>query len=128
MSIGSVSGAQPPYAFGAQNPNQQNFQSLVQAIKSGDLNAAQQAFSVFSQNAPSTQGRSGGPFQQAIQAIGSALQSGDINGAQSALQGLQKGHHGGGHHHHGGGAGGSGQPQPDTTSSSGALSLLDTTA
>jgi hypothetical protein len=123
MSISSVSGAQPPYAFGAQNPNQQDFQSLVQAVKSGDLNAAQQAFTAFSQNAPQTQGRSGGPFQQAIQAIGSALQSGDISGAQSALQGLQKGHHGGGHHHHGGGA-----APAASSASSPATALLDTSA
>ena len=100
MTISSISGGPPPFPPpGQQSPLQQNFQSLAQAIKSGDLSAAKQAFTTLSQNLPQGSGGNS-PFQQALQNIGTALQSGDISGAQSALQGLQKGHHGG-HHHQG---------------------------
>src|SRR5215475_2683997 len=113
MSIGTITTNAPVYQPPQQNGMRQNFQQLSQALQSGDLSSAQQAYASLIQALPS-QGANGGngtngqsnPFQQAIQSIGSALQSGDISGAQQALQTLQtqmKGaHHG--HHHHGQGS------------------------
>ena len=80
----------------------QAFSQLASAIQSGDLSAAQTAFSTLA-SSPFAQGNS--PFAQALQQIGQDLQNGDIAGAQKALASLQqqqahRGHH---HHHHGGG-------------------------
>jgi soluble cytochrome b562 len=104
MSTSSISSATPSYQP-PQNGGQQNFQALVQAVQSGNLTAAQQAYATLTQNAPqgasTTAGGQANPFQQAISTIGSALQSGDISGAQNALQTMQqtmKSHHG--HRHH----------------------------
>jgi soluble cytochrome b562 len=128
MSIGTVSSATPSYAANSQQSTmQQNFQDLVQALQSGNLSAAQQAYATLTQNAPA-QGAAGSasgqsnPFQQAMASIGSALQSGNISGAQAAMQGLQqtmKAHHG--HHHHHGS-----QSQSTTTQNSTGISTLTT--
>ena len=120
----------------AQNSNlsqtRQAFSQLSSALKSGDLSAAQNAYSTLTQSAG---GNANGPFAQAMQQIGTALQSGDTDQAQQALQQLQqqmqsmRAHHDGGHHH----AGGADQSQAaaatsatDTTSSS--TNLVDVTA
>ncbi len=106
MSIGALSSStstNPPTSL--QNTMKQNFQALTQAIQSGNVTAAQQAYATLTQNMPGQGASSNGqadPFQQAIASIGSALQSGDISGAQTAMQNLtqtMKAHHG--HHHHG---------------------------
>lgn len=107
MSISSVSSNAPVYQP-PQNNVRQNFQQLSQALQSGDISSAQQAYASLIQALPNqggngADGKAGqnNPFQQALQSIGSALQSGDIAGAQQALQTLQtqmKSHHG---HHHG---------------------------
>jgi hypothetical protein len=87
-----------------------DFQQLYQALQSGDLAGAQQAFSAL---AALTQAGSGGGVSQNPQlaqdfnAIGQALQSGDLAGAQQAFatfqQDLQAALAARGHHHHGGG-------------------------
>ncbi len=105
MSIGSIA-ATPSYAV---NPQQQQnpLSQLSQALQSGNLQAAQQAYASFTQNAPASQSGQSNPFGQAISQIGTALSSGDIAQAQSTLQSLQsqmKAHHGGHHHHKAGGA------------------------
>jgi hypothetical protein len=100
MTISSVSSASisPTQSFNP-SPIRQAFSQLSTALQSGDLSAAQSAYSTLSQS-PAAQGN--GPFAQTLQQIGQDLQSGDIAGAQKALAALQQqvqGHH---HHHHGG--------------------------
>ena len=72
---------------------QQDFKSMMSALKSGDLNAAQQAYSSL------TQGRGTPPANSPLAQIGQALQNGDLAGAQKAAQSMHGAHHG---HHHGG--------------------------
>lgn len=93
----------------------QDFQKLSQALQSGDLSSAQQAFAQLQQGAPGvgqTQGsqqngqnsQNGSPFSQDIAALSTALQSGDIAGAQQAFAKLQqdaKATHHAHHHRHG---------------------------
>jgi len=85
----------------ANNP----FQQLSQALSSGNLSAAQQAYTQLQQNAPQgSQSSQGNPGQSAFAALGQALQSGNLAGAQSAFAQIQqsgRGHH---HHHEGGAA------------------------
>lgn len=79
---------------------------LTSAIQSGNLSAAQSAYSTLAQTAGSNPND---PFAQALAQIGDDLQLGNITQAQQDLATLQqqmKGahrHHG--HHHHAGGAG-----------------------
>jgi thioredoxin-like negative regulator of GroEL len=76
---------------------QQGFAQLASALRSGDLDAAQQAYSALTQTSAA---QSGGPFAQAVSQIGDALQSGDLGQAQQALAALQQ--QAKGAHHHGG--------------------------
>lgn len=103
MSIQSVSAASYPSA--AQYTNWKNsFDQLTQAIQSGDLTAAQQAYQSLSQQLPATGNGAAGPgsaIAQALGQIGNALQAGNLTQAQQALSSLQQQH--GHHHHHGGG-------------------------
>ncbi len=82
----------------AWQQQRQNFSQLAQALKAGDLGAAQQAFASLTANAPATPDANS-PFAK----LGQALQSGDVNAAQQAFSALRAGH---GHHHHHGGHGG----------------------
>ncbi len=130
MSISSISTNTPAYQPPQPNGARQNFQQLSQAVQSGDLASAQQAYAALTQNLPSQGANAGnGQFQQAIQSIGSALQSGNISGAQNALQALQtqmKGaHHG--HHHHGQTQQADASQPSSTTSSTGISTLSATT-
>lgn len=85
-------------ALAPANDDRQSFSQLVSAIRSGDLDAAQSAYTSFSQ---SSAGQTG-PLSQVAGQIGAALQSGDIGQAQQTLAALAKGaHHHGGHHHGG---------------------------
>jgi hypothetical protein len=72
----------------------QIFAALAASLNSGDLSAAQQAYSSLSQLQSGDQARfanPNGPFAQAMGRIGEALQSGDLMGAQQALASLQRG-------------------------------------
>jgi hypothetical protein len=99
-AIPSAAADVPPPA----DPMRQAFGQLVNALRSGNLTAAQNAYSAFTQAQP---GQGSGPLAQAISQIGDALQAGDMGKAQQALASLQqqvqsaKGahHHHGGHHH-----------------------------
>ncbi len=95
-----------------QNANQQRrteFEQLTQALQSGNLTNAQQAFGALTKSTTS----SGSPSVQLTQdlsAMGSALQSGNLAGARDAYsavqQGLQNSNPMAAHHHrphHGGG-------------------------
>lgn len=101
MSISPVAFVPKFQLVGQQNSMQQNFQALAQAIQSGNLSSAQQAYASLTQNAPAqTANETSNGQTDPFAAIGSALQSGSISSAQTALQGLQqtmKAHHG--HHH-----------------------------
>ena len=107
MSVDSIASSSGAYQPPQSNPLQQlrsSFNQLTQSLGSGDLSAAQQAFSALQQNLPPGQQNGSGPFASALQQIGQSLQSGDLSGAQKALASLQqngKAHHHG-HHHHGG--------------------------
>jgi hypothetical protein len=65
----------------------QTFGQLTSAIQSGNLSAAQSAYTTLSQAQPN---QDNGPFSQALSQIGDALQSGDIGKAQAALASLQQ--------------------------------------
>jgi len=98
------------------------FNSLDQALSSGDLSAAQSAFSTLQSLAPQG-GKSpppgGGNDQMSkdMAAVSSALQSGDLSGAQQAFAQMKsdmQAHRG--HHHH---------KTQDATSTSSASSTSD---
>ena len=141
MSTNGISSQAPSYQPNSQQSAfQQNFQTLTQAIQSGNLAAAQQAYASLTQNAPaqSTGGSTGSlanSFQQALSSIGAALQSGNISAAQTAVQTMQQSmmaHHG---HHHDGAPSQSSEanssPQTSTniaTLPSSASSLIDISA
>lgn len=86
----------------AQSDFMQQFKQLSDALGSGNLSDAQQAYSNLSQLQQDGQGpsaSSNSPFAKALNQIGQALQNGDLSGAQQALQSFQQAR--GGHHHHG---------------------------
>jgi hypothetical protein len=110
MSVSAISSSDNPYSMAAQEAatqRRQEAESLADALKAGDLFAAQSAFAAL-------QGLQGFPpagqnqgvqasgqttaAQSSLQSLAGALQSGDLAGAQAAFAGLQKGQHG--HHHH----------------------------
>jgi DNA-binding FadR family transcriptional regulator len=117
MSVDSIAG------LGAyQNTRQslfqqerQYFNQLVQALQTGDLTGAQQAFTALTQIIQQTpEGQNANPtgpqsqIQKDLAAVGQALQSGDLGGAQKAFAAVQQdiqnarlahhGQHGGGSH------------------------------
>jgi len=91
------------------NQLQQDFKDLASALQSGNLAAAQQAFSALQnlQTGSQTQSRQNGTNSNStlstdFDALGKALQSGDLTAAQDAFaklkQDIQSTHRG--HHHH----------------------------
>jgi hypothetical protein len=128
MFVSAISFSSPlNQASSVQNANQQQktaFQQLTQALQSGDLTIAQQAFSALT-NSATNSGLRSAQLTQELGKLGSALQSGNLAGAKQAYsttqQNLQSSnplatHHHRAHH---------GRPQlltsgfPDSTSSSG---------
>jgi thioredoxin-like negative regulator of GroEL len=120
------------------DPMRQAFGQLTSALQSGNLSAAQSAYTTLMQAQPN-QGSS--PLSQALSQIGDALQSGDIGKAQAALASLQQqmqamkgAHHHHGHHHAGGGgdksqsASASSSTSNDPTASTTSTNLVDVTA
>jgi hypothetical protein len=105
MAVSGVSLTSPASQTNQADPRQL-FLQLANAIKSGNITGAQQAFAQLTQSlGNNTANDPNGPFAQALDAIGQALQGNDINGAQQALAQLQQqaqaghrhhGHHGGG--------------------------------
>jgi hypothetical protein len=93
----------------------QAFSQLTNALQSGNLSAAQDAYSTLA-SSPAAQGN--GPFAQALQQIGQDLKSGDLKDAQQALASLQQQQQARGHHHHHGGGGISGTSDPSQTQNS----------
>src|SRR5271170_718416 len=110
------------------NTNQQQqseFQQLTQALQSGNLTNAQQAFSSLTSSATNS-GLLSVQLTQDLSKLGSALQSGNLTGAQQAYssvqQNLQNSAPTAAHHHHAHHGGGASQQLtsgfPDATSSS----------
>lgn len=105
------------------------FSDLANALQSGDLKSAQNAFSQIESLMKNIQSSQGATAQQAsgkhsqlsadFDALGKALQSGDMNAAQAAFKKLGQDMQSTGkaHHHHGGG-GPSQATTPSTTISS----------
>jgi len=126
MTISPIATTSSSANAGVQSSFQQQrseFKQLSQALQSGDLGAAQKAYTALTQGATNSSSslNQNSPLAQDFQAIGKALQSGDINGAQTAFAQLQKDAtaaassqsqqaqgnsraHRGHHHHHGGGS------------------------
>jgi hypothetical protein len=106
MSLSGIS-SQPTNVGQTANSQadfRQSFNQLVDALNSGSLTDAQQAYSALGQLQGSGQGPSANsntPLARALSQIGQDLQSGDLNGAQQALASLKA--HGGHHHGHRGG-------------------------
>jgi hypothetical protein len=131
---GIASGTSAAYApnQAAFQQRKQDFKSLSDALSSGDLTAAQQAYAALQKDAPklvngsgqagSQTGQQGGGSsrQNAFAALGQALQSGDLSGAQQAFSQLQQSgrHH---HHHHGSGAQSSSDSSTTVSPSSGGM-------
>jgi hypothetical protein len=83
-----------------QTNSKQLFQQLGQALKSGNLADAQQAFTALTQNAPNSGQTGQGQLSQDITTLGNALQSGDLTSAQDAFLKLQQDLKTAGHAHH----------------------------
>jgi hypothetical protein len=112
MTISAISSSGASFVSTIQK-DRQAFNQLANALQSGDLTAAQNAYNTLA-SSPMAQGNS--PFAQAIQQIGQDLQSGDASSladAQKVMSSLQqaRGHH---HHHHGGGGEVSGSTNSST--------------
>jgi hypothetical protein len=122
MTISAISAA-PTSNY--QSPNsqsafRQDFGALVDALNSGNLADAQQAYSSLSQLQSNGQGpltNPNSPLSQALSQIGQDLQNNNLQAAQQALSSLQQAGH---HHHHGhhGGSESSGGSAVSATSSS----------
>jgi hypothetical protein len=124
MTISAISSASSNPFYAKQTSTQQSFSTLVSALQSGDLSAAQSAYASFTQTAG--QGDPNSPFAQAINQIGQDLQSGNIGAAQQTLSSLQQAHSAHRHHHHHGGGTppqASSSTPDDPTSMSAALNL-----
>jgi len=112
MAIQGISANTDPYLPSTQSNTSalsSEFKSLVNALQSGDLKSAQDAFSQI-QSSQGTSGIGASGTQSQISsdfdALGKALQSGNADAAKDALnkltqdmQSTGKVHH---HHHHGG--------------------------
>jgi hypothetical protein len=120
MSFSGIGATQSANAAGAASAYKQSasdFKALAQALQSGDLSGAQQAFAALQQDSPwvsravagaTPSGATSDGSASPLQALGKALQSGDIAGAQQAFAAVQQargGHHG---HHHDAASGASG--------------------
>ena len=79
-------------AYNLQTPNQQQrteFQQLTQALQSGNLSSAQQAFGALT-NKASNSGLLSVQLSQDLSKLGSALQSGNLAGARQAYSSVQQ--------------------------------------
>src|SRR5271170_3863815 len=93
MSIAAISSSNPlNQANILQNAYQQpgtQFQQLTQALQSGNLTSAQQAFSALTNNAASS-GLLSVQLAQDLSKLGSALQSGNLSSARDAYSSVQQ--------------------------------------
>lgn len=115
MTISGVSSSNSIYQTGLTSQmaqRQQDFQSLANALQSGNLADAQKAFAQLQSDGLKT-GQTQSSNSQSnsqsspLQALATALQNGDLSGAQQAFSQLQQGMNAHHHHHHHQGAGSS---------------------
>jgi len=116
----SISSASFSSASSRQSLFQQrraDFQQLSQALQSGDLSGAQQAFNALStlQSSGRSRGQNNSQLSQDFSAIGQALQSGNLAGAQQAFSNFQQDlpEARGQHHHASGGQAASSGTTPE---------------
>lgn len=89
MSVSTIASSYSSYqTTGSHKHRTQELEALQQALQSGNLSGAQQAFSQLQQNAPS--GGAGDAVITDISALGTALSAGDISSAQTAFATLQQ--------------------------------------
>jgi hypothetical protein len=101
MNISSIASATSAYASAGQSIKSQKAASLKplqSALASGDLSAAQQAFSVYKKSlqsspvtaATSTSGKTANTSSDDLQSLDSALQDGNLSAAKQAFNSLQR--------------------------------------
>ena len=88
MSVGSSAAMQSTNGTSVWQQQKQNLDQLSQALSSGNLGAANQAFNALSANAP--KGISADP-DSALSKIGKALKTGDIQVVQAMLSDMKSG-------------------------------------
>lgn len=88
MSVRASAEMQSTNSTGAWQQQKQNLNQLSQALSSGNLGAANQAFYALSANAP--KGISADP-DSALSKIGKALKTGDIQVVQAMLSDMKSG-------------------------------------
>ncbi len=128
MTVSSITPAAGSSSLsGLQNNFQQRrnaFDELAQALQSGNLTRAQQAFNLLTQSAPNSGQAQNGSLKDDFNTLAQALQSGDLDGARKAftaiqqdLQKLGQAHHHHQHHHVQEGAQSSGSTASGSTDS-----------
>lgn len=113
MSVSAISSSGGFTPVDWQSKMQQrkaDFQSLAQALQSGDLNSAQQAFASLQKDFPATRASAASSAiapaagstnsNDLLNTLSKALQSGNLSAAQQAFAQLQQVHKGGHHRHH----------------------------
>jgi hypothetical protein len=113
MSVSAISSSNPLLQANIMQTTKQQqqteFQQLTQALQSGNLTNAQQAFSALTNSATSS-GLLSVQLKQDLSKLGSALQSGNLSSARQAYSSVQQNLHSNSlaaHHHrphNGGGA------------------------
>jgi len=88
MNVGSSAAMQSTNGTSVWQQQKQNLDQLSQALSSGNLGAANQAFNALSANAP--KGISADP-DSALSKIGKALKTGDIQVVQAMLSDMKSG-------------------------------------
>ncbi len=88
MNVGSSAAIQSTNGASVWQQQKQSLDQLSQALSSGNLNAANQAFNALSANAP--KGISADP-DSSISKIGKALKTGDIQVVQAMISDMQSG-------------------------------------
>jgi len=109
VSIAPLSSYANSYQASQSDNGWQQFAQLVGAVNAGDLDAAKQAYTEFTQS-PAGKVVDTNPnsrFAQALNGIGQGLQAGDVGAAQQALATIRPHRHGSDHV-----AGGAGPAMP----------------
>jgi hypothetical protein len=153
MSVSGVSGSsstsglyQPvSQSSSSQKDVRDSFKQMADAIQSGDINGAQNAFASLAQllntdqdsdqsptnsatNSQSSTNSDASDFTALLGQIGDSLQSGDLSGAQQTLQTLQQTARGSHHRHHQGGGTATSQTSQSDPSASATASADSTSS